>query len=96
MANAVDFTSDEEYGFIVSNPPYGERLEDVDTVKMLYKELGYTFRKLKTWSYYMITSFEDFEAEFGKDADRKRKLYNGMLKTNLFQYIGPKPPRKND
>ncbi|RDY28381.1 class I SAM-dependent RNA methyltransferase [Romboutsia weinsteinii] len=96
IANAVDFTSDEEYGFIVTNPPYGERLEDVDTVKMLYKELGYTFRKLKNWSYYMITSYEEFEAEFGKDADRKRKLYNGMLKTNLYQYVGPKPPRKND
>ena len=95
-ANAIDFKSDEEYGFIVTNPPYGERLEDQDTVKQLYKDLGYTFRKLKNWSYYLITSYEDFEQEFGKDADRKRKLYNGMLKTNLYQYIGPKPPRKND
>ena len=96
VANAVDFRSDEEYGFIITNPPYGERLEDADSVKMLYKELGYTFRKLKNWSYYLITSFEDFEREFGQDAQRKRKLYNGMLKTNLYQYPGPKPPRKND
>ncbi|QJA08521.1 class I SAM-dependent RNA methyltransferase [Romboutsia sp. CE17] len=96
VANAVDFKSDEEYGFIITNPPYGERLEDSDSVKMLYKELGYTFRKLKNWSYYLITSFEDFEREFGKDADRKRKLYNGMLKTNLYQYPGPRPPRNND
>ena len=96
VANAVDFKSDEEYGFIITNPPYGERLEDSDSVKMLYKELGYTFRKLKNWSYYLITSFEDFEKEFGQDAIRKRKLYNGMLKTNLYQYPGPKPPRKND
>ena len=96
VANAVDFKSDEEYGFIITNPPYGERLEDADSVKMLYKELGYTFRKLKNWSYYLITSFEDFEREFGKDAERKRKLYNGMLKTNLYQYPGPRPPRKND
>ena len=96
VANAVDFRSDEEYGFIITNPPYGERLEDADSVKMLYKELGYTFRKLKKWSYYLITSFEDFEREFGKDAERKRKLYNGMLKTNLYQYPGPRPPRKND
>ena len=96
VANAVDFKSDEEYGFIITNPPYGERLEDSDSVKMLYKELGYTFRKLKNWSYYVITSFEDFEREFGKDADRKRKLYNGMLKTNLYQYPGPRPPRNND
>lgn len=96
VGNAVDFKSDEEYGFIITNPPYGERLEDTDSVKMLYKELGYTFRKLKNWSYYLITSFEDFEREFGKDAERKRKLYNGMLKTNLYQYPGPRPPRKND
>lgn len=96
IANAVDFKSEEEYGFIITNPPYGERLEDADSVKMLYKELGYTFRKLKNWSYYLITSFEDFEKEFGKDAERKRKLYNGMLKTNLYQYPGPRPPRKND
>ncbi len=96
VANAVDFKSDEEYGFIITNPPYGERLEDSDSVKMLYKELGYTFRKLKNWSYYLITSSEDFEREFGKDADRKRKLYNGMLKTNLYQYPGPRPPRNND
>ena len=96
VANAVDFKSEEEYGFIITNPPYGERLEDADSVKMLYKELGYTFRKLKNWSYYLITSFEDFEKEFGKDAERKRKLYNGMLKTNLYLYPGPRPPRKND
>ena len=96
VANAVDFKSEEEYGFIITNPPYGERLEDADSVKMLYKELGYTFRKLKNWSYYLITSFADFEKEFGKDAERKRKLYNGMLKTNLYQYPGPRPPRKND
>ena len=96
VANAVDFKSEEEYGFIITNPPYGERLEDADSVKMLYKELGYTFRKLKNWSYYLITSFEDFEKEFGKDAERKRKQYNGMLKTTLYQYPGPRPPRKND
>ena len=92
--DATEFSSDEEYGFIVTNPPYGERLEDTDTVKMLYKQLGYTFRKLKNWSYYLITSYEDFENEFGQDATRKRKLYNGMLKSYLYQYPGPKPPRK--
>lgn len=94
--DATEFKSEKEYGFIVSNPPYGERLEDVDTVKMLYKKLGYTFRKLKDWSYYLITSYEDFEQEFGKDADKKRKLYNGMLKTNLYQYLGAKPPKKTE
>ena len=94
--DATEFSSDEEYGFIVTNPPYGERLEDTDTVKMLYKQLGYTFRKLKNWSYYLITSYEDFENEFGQEATKRRKLYNGMLKSNLYQYIGPKPPKKND
>ncbi|MDY2735657.1 THUMP domain-containing class I SAM-dependent RNA methyltransferase [Intestinibacter sp.] len=94
VADATEFKSDEEYGFIVTNPPYGERLEDIETVKMLYKQLGYAFRKLKNWSYYMITSYEDFENEFGQDASKKRKLYNGMLKSYLYQYLGPKPPRK--
>ena len=94
--DATDFSSDEEYGFIVTNPPYGERLEDADTVKMLYKQLGYTFRKLKNWSYYLITSYEDFENEFGQEATKRRKLYNGMLKSNLYQYIGPRPPKKNN
>lgn len=93
--DATEFTSNEEYGFIVTNPPYGERLEDADTVKMLYKQLGYTFRKLKNWSYYLITSYEDFENEFGEEASRRRKLYNGMLKSNLYQYIGPRPPKNN-
>lgn len=94
VADATEFKSDEEYGFIVTNPPYGERLEDVESVKMLYKQLGYAFRKLKNWSYYMITSYEDFENEFGQDATKKRKLYKGMLKSYLYQYLGPKPPRK--
>ncbi|WP_455537917.1 THUMP domain-containing class I SAM-dependent RNA methyltransferase [Terrisporobacter sp.] len=93
--DATEFTSNEEYGFIVTNPPYGERLEDTETVKMLYKKLGYTFRKLKNWSYYLITSYEDFENEFGEEATKRRKLYNGMLKSNLYQYIGPKPPKNN-
>lgn len=95
VGDATQFKSEDEFGFIVTNPPYGERLEDKDSVKQLYKELGYAFRKLKNWSYYLITSYEDFEYEFGQKADKKRKLYNGMLKTNFFQYPGPKPPRNN-
>ncbi len=95
VVDATQFKSEDEFGFIITNPPYGERLEDKDSVKQLYKELGYAFRKLKNWSYYLITSYEDFEYEFGQKADKKRKLYNGMLKTNFFQYPGPKPPRNN-
>ncbi|MCC0655337.1 class I SAM-dependent RNA methyltransferase [Clostridioides sp. ES-S-0123-01] len=96
VGDATEFESEEEFGFIVTNPPYGERLEDKDSVKQLYKELGYAFRKLKNWSYYLITSYEEFEYEFGQKAAKKRKLYNGMLKTNFFQYPGPKPPRNNN
>ena len=95
VADATEFKSDEEYGFIVTNPPYGERLESEESVKLLYKELGYAFRRLNNWSYYLITSFEEFEYEFGQEATKKRKLYNGMLKTYLYQYPGPKPPRKD-
>ena len=95
VADATEFKSDEEYGFIVTNPPYGERLESEESVKLLYKELGYAFRRLKNWSYYLITSSEEFEYEFGQEATKKRKLYNGMLKTYLYQYPGPKPPRKD-
>ncbi|WP_331680463.1 class I SAM-dependent RNA methyltransferase [Peptostreptococcus porci] len=96
VADVTDFKSDEEYGFIITNPPYGERLEDEESVKMLYKTMGYTFRGLKNWSYYVITSFENFEYEFGMDSSRKRKLYNGMLKTYYYQYPGPKPPKKSE
>lgn len=96
VGDATKFTSDEEYGFLISNPPYGERLEDEESIKILYKELGYMCRKLKNWSYFIITSFEEFEYEFGQDSTRKRKLYNGMLKTYYYQYLGPKPPRKEN
>ncbi|MDB8793387.1 class I SAM-dependent RNA methyltransferase [Romboutsia sp. 1001216sp1] len=94
VLDATQFKSDEEYGFIITNPPYGERLEDKESVQMLYRNLGKAFFRLRNWSYYLITSYDEFEKEFGKQADKKRKLYNGMLKTNLYQYIGPKPPRK--
>ena len=79
---------------IITNPPYGERLEDEEAVKILYKEMGYAFRGLKNWSYFVITSYDKFEYEFGQDAPRKRKLYNGMLRTYYYQYLGPRPPKK--
>lgn len=82
----------DDYGVIITNPPYGERIgkEDVDE---LNKELGELARSLKTWSYYIITANENFEKNFGKKADRNRKLYNGRLKTYYYQYYGPKPRR---
>lgn len=90
-----DFSSKEKYGFIITNPPYGERLEDVRKVEILYRDMGKVFSSLDTWSFYILTAHEGFEKAFGKRADKKRKLYNGMMKTDLYQYFGPKPP-KND
>lgn len=94
VADVKDFKSDKEYGMIITNPPYGERLEDEEAVKILYKEMGYAFRGLKNWSYFVITSYDKFEYEFGQDAPRKRKLYNGMLRTYYYQYLVPRPPKK--
>lgn len=87
-----DLDLPDDYGVIITNPPYGERIgkEDVDE---LNKELGELARSLKTWSYYIITANGNFEKNFGKKADRNRKLYNGRLKTYYYQYYGPKPRR---
>ena len=89
-----ELSSKEKYGFIVTNPPYGERLSDSKSVEGLYKEMGKVFSRLETWSFYIITSHEGFERFFGRRADKKRKLYNGMMKTDLYQFFGPKPPRQ--
>ncbi len=83
------------YGFIITNPPYGERLEEKEDLPELYSTLGERFRKLSDWSMYMITSYEDAQRWIGRTADKNRKIYNGMLKTYFYQYPGPKPPRKN-
>ncbi len=86
--------SRDKYGFIVTNPPYGERMEDKTQVEQIYREMGKTFKVLDTWSYSIITTHENFENLFGRKADKKRKLYNGMLKATLYQYFGPKPPKR--
>lgn len=83
----------KKYGFIITNPPYGERLEDKEGVKKLYTEIGQVFKELPTWSKYIITAFDDAEKYIGKKADKNRKLYNGMMKTYFLSYMGPKPPR---
>lgn len=87
-------SSNKKYGFIITNPPYGERLEDKDSVIGLYKDMKVAFNNLDSWSYFIITAFDEFERYFGKTADKKRKLYTGMMKANLYQYYGNKPPRK--
>ena len=88
-----DLSHPKKYGFIITNPPYGERLEDKKDLPQLYREFGESFKKLDSWSAYMITSYEDAERYFGRKADKNRKIYNGMLKTYFYQFQGPKPPR---
>ena len=88
-----DLSSKRQYGFVITNPPYGERLEDKEGVKKLYTEIGQVFKELPTWSKYIITAFDDAEKYIGKKADKNRKLYNGMMKTYFLSYMGPKPPR---
>ena len=88
-----ELSSSKKYGFIITNPPYGERLEDKKAMEPLYKEMGQTFNALDSWSYYIISGFEETERFFGKKADKNRKIYNGMMKTYIYQYMGPKPPK---
>lgn len=82
------------YGFIITNPPYGERLEEQDALPALYRTLGERFADLSTWSMYVITGYADAERHIGRQAEKNRKIYNGMLKTYFYQYPGPKPPRR--
>ena len=90
-----DLSHPKKYGFIITNPPYGERLEEKEALPKLYKEFGEAFKKLDSWSAYMITSYEEAERYFGRKADKNRKIYNGMLRTYFYQFQGPKPPRKS-
>ena len=82
------------YGFIVTNPPYGERLEEKEALPELYRTLGERFALLDTWSLYVITGFTDAERYIGRQAAKNRKIYNGMLKTYFYQFPGPRPPRR--
>lgn len=83
----------KKYGFLITNPPYGERLEEKKALPALYRTLGERFALLDTWSLCMITSYEQAEKDIGRKADKNRKLYNGMIKTYYYQFMGPKPPR---
>lgn len=84
----------KKYGFIVTNPPYGERLEDKKDLPQLYAQIGEAYKNLDSWSMYLITSYEDTEKYIGRKADKNRKIYNGMLKTYFYQFMGPKPPKR--
>ena len=88
-----DLRHPKKYGFIITNPPYGERLEEKAVLPQLYGDFGESFRRLDSWSAYMITSYEDAERYFGRQADKNRKIYNGMIKTYFYQFMGPRPPK---
>ncbi|MCR4590968.1 MAG: class I SAM-dependent RNA methyltransferase [Lachnospiraceae bacterium] len=83
-----------KYGFLITNPPYGERLEDRESLKPIYRDLGEAFKRLDTWSLYMITSYDEAEKAVGRKADKNRKIYNGMIQTRFYIFEGPKPPKR--
>ena len=85
----------KKYGFIITNPPYGERLEEKEALPGLYRQMGESFARLDTWSEYVITSYDQAEKYIGKKADKNRKIYNGMMKTYFYQFSGPRPPRRS-
>lgn len=90
----ADLRHPKKYGFVISNPPYGERLEEKADLPKLYSEIGAAYQGLDSWSMFLITSYEDTERYIGRKADKNRKIYNGMLKTYFYQFMGPKPPKR--
>lgn len=85
----------EKYGFMVCNPPYGQRLEDLPSVERLYRDMGAVFKQnFETWSFYILTQHKEFERLLGRHADKRRKLYNGRIECHYYQFYGPKPPRR--
>lgn len=89
-----ELSHNKKYGFVITNPPYGERLEEKEAMPALYRQIGERYAELDSWSMYLITGFEKAEEFIGKKATKNRKIYNGMLKTYFYQFMGPKPPRK--
>jgi len=91
-----ELSSNKKYGYIITNPPYGERLNELEEVEELTRIMSIRFEMLDTWSKYIFTAFEDFEKFYNKKSTKNRKLYNGKLKCYFYQYFGPRPPRKKD
>jgi putative N6-adenine-specific DNA methylase len=91
-----EFSSKHKYGCLIGNPPYGQRIGADSDLFQLYKELGEIYKLLDSWSFFILTGFENFESAFGQKSDKNRKLYNGKLKTYLYQYMGPLPPRRKE
>lgn len=92
----ADLSHPKKYGFIITNPPYGERLEDKADLPVLYTQIGQAYQRLDSWSMFLITSYTETEKYIGRKADKNRKIYNGMLKTYFYQFLGPKPPKKRN
>ncbi len=86
----------KKYGFIITNPPYGERLHDKEQMPALYQMIGERFRSLDSWSMYLISAYENAERDIGRKADKNRKIYNGMMKAYYYQFLGPRPPRREN
>ena len=93
VRDVKDFTDRSSYGFIVTNPPYGERISEKEELPALYGALGAAFRALDNWSLYVITPYEETERKIGRTADKNRKIYNGMMKTYFYSFEGGKPPK---
>ena len=91
----ADLHHPKKYGFVITNPPYGERLEEKANLPELYTQIGKAYQNLDSWSMFLITSYEDAERYIGRKADKNRKIYNGMLKTYFYQFMGPKPPKRS-
>ncbi|WP_029231974.1 THUMP domain-containing class I SAM-dependent RNA methyltransferase [Butyrivibrio sp. VCB2006] len=91
----ADLSHRKKYGFIITNPPYGERIGEQGELPALYKTIGARYKELDAWSMYLITGFDQAEKYIGKKADKNRKIYNGMIKTYFYQFMGPKPPKRN-
>lgn len=96
VRDVKDFKNPKHYGFIVTNPPYGERLEEKSALPELYKIIGESFAGVPDWSMYLISSYEEAEKYIGRKADKNRKIYNGMIKSYFYQFMGPKPPKRKD
>ena len=92
----ADLHHPKKYGFVITNPPYGERLEEKEDLPELYTQIGQAYAGLDSWSLYMITSYEDAERYIGRKADKNRKIYNGMIKTYFYQFMGPKPSKRRE
>lgn len=89
-----DLSHSKKYGFIITNPPYGERIEEKKNLPELYGVIGERFKALDSWSLYLITAYEQAENMMGIKAAKNRKIYNGMMKTYFYQFPGPKPPKR--